>query len=414
MENLDKLESKVIVDRARREGYYGRPEAYQAKLDGTPVTAKTIQQIAEAHKISPIAISLPTAKDYTFNGYNKGVEFIISETETQADDYRAIVDSLSVPVVTDKQNSKYCYYGAGAEVLGVYRNKDVLTSFHPINDARKGANRIAAEFFLSGQLPDGYFSNLKIEYSGGHTFTYGKPMYSLISFKRFNNGSGAALCKKEIEFSVPKRLSSEINIDSFGEEYLKSLGNNRAEILSSLRAEIESAVAVQSGELASGDVISFRGVPILKNDRFFPVTLVSAPTVRYGSHSYNDEIRSIVVEAKGYTPANKKNVKLRGTGKKLTTLAKPFTVYKIEDAGLTGDLTTELMAKSLSANRFNDADIVLNGETIKSSIALLELYANAHLDREVVWKQGKLFVDGNFVSEAELEQWFDRKRESFE
>ncbi len=407
---LDLFTSRVIVDPSVQHvlnggEYYGK----KAVVDNIP----SQQWVMEKHKISALGVCLHMNDDKAFAGLCAS-KLAPCKSKLGARDFAVVAEAFAKlfnePVFCDKNNSKYLYYGDACRAAGVDLVDGEFITFNPLEvkdgviaKPAKVFNRLASHNFLSAVVAGEMRSNLRLGLKdGGHTVSAGLPMQTLIAFSNFNNGSGVAITNGyEFDFGVPKTLTKEVNIDRFDAAFKAGFGKSEAEVINGVAKAIEKHIAAElNGNpiLEGGASIEFNGVEVVKNPRFFAVT-VTAVDVIPGSRTFNDKVRTVKVKLTGFAQMVKKNPKLRSMTKKLTALSKPGTIVSVVKDG--------------GAERFDNWEIILNPECIKGSAALLEVFANDHIGHVVEWRAGVLTLDGFVVTQADLKAWVESKKQEF-
>ncbi len=289
-----------------------------------------------------------------------------------------------------------------------------------LNKAAKILNRMASFGFskandavisVDGEEGETYLSNLQFALSEGRTVrSAGVEVPVFVSFGAFglNNGIMETNASRNVHFKFEQSKSLDalrIDMYSFPEEYICSLGKDPDQQLDNLLKEVKSFIIEwrkANKEIAAHQVVKFNGVPVIANPNHFPVYLYNQGgileegiVVRKGGHDFNYQVRSLVVEVTGVVASVKKSPKVRGLTKKAT--AYPTNTIILKD-GVQEDWVA-----------------ILNRECIKGSAALIDIFANDddNRDKEIVWNKGVLTVDGNPINSKDLAEWMESKAEVY-
>ncbi|MEM8720404.1 MAG: hypothetical protein AAGE84_14050 [Cyanobacteria bacterium P01_G01_bin.39] len=405
---IQSLVSKVFLDTpiqniVNNKSFYGRRNE---EIEGQRLDQ---QVIIETHKVNSIGV----------NGETR--TFCKCETTgREIVEAAAFFAGISEPFFTDKNNKKYVVYGDGCRAAGVDLVDGKLVTLNPVdlNKAAKILNRMASFSFskansavisVDGEEGETYLSNLQFALSGGKTVrAAGVEVPVFVSFGAFglNNGIMETNASRDVHFKFEQSKSLTpvcVDMYSFSEEYLCSLGKTPEEQLNSLLSEIKSFIIEwrkANKVIAAHQVVKFNGVPVIANHNHFPVYLYNevkdkGVTVHKGGHDFNHQVRSVVVKVTGVVASVKKSPKVRGLTKKAT--AYPTGTVILKD-GVESDWVA-----------------ILNRECIKGSAALIDIFANDddNRDKDVIWNKGVLTVDGNSVNSQDLVEWMNSKAEVY-
>ena len=404
---IQSLIGKILVDRpVQAKEYYGRRNS---EIEGQELDQ---QGIIETHKVSAIGVF------HKLLGNKQTLEFCKADFNgNEIAVAAAFFVALGEPVFSDKNNKKYIVYGDGCRAAGVDLVDGKLVTLNPVpsDNGAKILNRFASHGFLKADNASiiindeesaTYLSNLQFALSGGKTVRgAGVQVPVFVSFGAFglNNGIMETNKAKDVKFKFEqvKNLNPiRIDLYSFEEEYLASLGNSPEEQLGNLKQKIEQFIVdwcKANQELKAHEVVKFNGIPVLANRFHFPVAINNHDyiDVRFGGADFNNQIRSLVVKTKAEVISIKKSPKVRG-------LTKKATAYQ----------TNTLVVKDGVAQ---DWVAILNRETIKGSSAIADIFANddEFIDSDVVWDKGVLTVDGKVWTQEDLIAWLDAKAETY-
>ena len=405
---IQSLVSKVFVDRPiqniiNNESFYGRRNE---EIEGQRLDQ---QVIIETHKVNSIGV----------NGETR--TFCKCETTgREIVEAAAFFAGINEPFFTDKNNKKYVVYGDGCRAAGVDLLNGKLVTLNPVdlNKAAKILNRMASFSFskansavisVDGEEGETYLSNLQFALSGGKTVrAAGVEVPVFVSFGAFglNNGIMETNASRDVHFKFQQSKSLRplrIDMYSFSEEYLYSLGKTPEEQLNILLSEIESFIVKwreANKVIAAHQVVRFNGVPVIANHNHFPVYIYDndkkkGVVVCKGGHDFNHKVRSLVVKVNGVVASVKKSPKVRG-------LTKKATAYPTGTRVLKDSVESDWVA-------------ILNRECIKGSAALIDIFANDddNRDKDVIWNKGVLTVDGDVITSEDLVKWMESKTEVY-
>ena len=327
----------------------------------------------------------------------------LRKSDIQASDIKAVAELLAPePVVTDKSNKKCFYYGDGARAAMVARVGNELITPNPTKKVSKMANRIGSHYYLRAIDSKAKFSKLAMELNNGECRTYGRPLTTLFTNSRFNNGSGTALTNGILfEYKIPKSLSNSFNFHKLGQDYLNGITGKgglaglmhptlRYEDVKLIAEHVKKILESNIGQVIPGRtaIAEINGHELIKNDNYFPITITGVE-VYVGKFTYKNQVHTLDIEVKGLAKMKSLNPKLRGACKKLTAHSKPgVRVFNAENGEL-----------------ISDWEIILGNEVIKGAPALLELFANSQKSGATFTKTGTITVDGAEITQEKFDNW---------
>ena len=90
------------------------------------------------------------------------------------------------------------------------------------------------------------------------------PLNTIIHNGGWNNGSGAAVCTKPINYIIDKTLRGAFAIDQLDQGYLDSLSRDREQSLEEIGSEVISYLkSLKGSDLEPGEAIKWNGVEIV-------------------------------------------------------------------------------------------------------------------------------------------------------
>lgn len=306
----------------------------------------------------------------------------------------------NVPVISDKQATKYFVVGAGAEAMGVYKVDDELISFNPLGNTNKGANRIAAGNSKGAQFADASFSSLvNVLGNGEKTATHGKVMQTVVALGLACVAEGEMITNAQgFAFSINKNIRVEVSTSTLGIK----VGATYREVQEAL-VDIRSGL-IESGQvnrvLAPGEAIEVAGTVIYRNHKEVYITLNGDVDIRVGRCGFGGKPSTVRFVISGVAHmAGKKNIKARGESVKATSVAATRETFQINN---------------LDNSPNNEWEVLLHSESFKTVHKLIAMFANelALEDKAVEYSKGVLSVDGEAVSQYDFNAWILSKLET--
>ena len=330
----------VVVNRA--VALFKRDENYGAKLTQTDL----------AHSV---ANNLQLTLEFVPSQKKNSFPFFAINSGQQKETRLAEVLNNGEIAVVDKYNMKWMAKGVGAEAVLLGRTGNVVYNLNDAGKTAKVYNRPASIKYTFANVVGRTKSHFAVALSNGDkVYSCGKKLRTVISTKRFGHGDGVAEINPKLgfDYTVPKSLSTVFNILTLPAAMRanRTYAEVTASMLSNIKGKIEKAVGRVYG---SGDsVIEFslltsKHVVLHNNAKAVDIRVLGGKAIATNDFEIDVKLDvEIVGEGEQY-------VKLRGIGKKMTTL--PYVVTGIEE----------------------DWDILLNINTLKGYPALVEMYANS-------------------------------------
>ncbi len=306
-------------------------------------------------------LSLPL----TFAPIEKGFPFVcVGNARIDANDLAETLED-GVLAAPDKYNMQWLTTGVGAEAMFIGQNEaGDIVSIHDMSKIGKVYNRPPqATKYLRAIIADRQASKLGVQLSDGRiAFGGGKYLRTAITNSRFGHGSGVAVTNPNLEFdyAVDKTVRQTIHAlrlpAATRNAISKIAAKQQMTFAQALTSKLESKLDEIMGQTFAPGQVVFS----LCEGRYTVVTNSTKAEwwivqgYRLLDTNANEEnADSIELVLNVRMSATDKCVKLRGLGKKLTTL--PYKVYGMSE----------------------NVDIILNNETLKGFVAHIEAYAIA-------------------------------------
>ena len=353
---------------------------------GNPVSMNTPEWHWEQNKVNVFAL-------------NEKLIFCSGASLTK-DTFHIVNNSVNanVPVITDKQATKYLVVAEGAEAMGVFKVNDNLVSFNPLGNTNKGANRIASGNSKGGQFADTTFSSLvQVLSNGDTTATHGKVLQTVVALGLACVAQGELITNaQDFSFSIKKEIRVEVNTTTLGINS-KSSYSEVQEAIADIRSDL-----IGSGQLSKvigpKDEIEVGGVVIYRNTKEVFYTLNGEVEIKIGKCGYGGRPSTLKFIIPGVAVmSNKKNIKARGESVKATSVATTRETFCIDNNGVAD----------------NNWEVLLHSESFKTVHKLLALFANDKVleGKTITHEGGVVKCDGEEVSQEDFNAWVLSKLE---
>lgn len=331
---------KYLVSQA--VSIFQRDENYGAKL-------------SEFDLANGVARNLDLATDFIPNTAHGKFPFFAIKAGKQADGKLADILARGEMAVVDKYNMKWAAKGIGAEAVLVGRNGNIVYNLNDASKTAKVYNRPASIKYTFANMKDRVKSHFAVALSNGTSaYSCGKKLRTAWTNSRFGHGSGVAVINPALtfDFVVGKSIRGVFNTLCLPAGARKGL--NAATVTEKAAKLINSKIKDAVGKVYAPNQTIIE-MTVGKHSKSILTNTNKAVDVRVLSGvalvtSDNEIDIKLNVEIVG---KDEQYVKLRGIGKKCTTL--PYEVDGIDA----------------------DWDIILNIEAVKGYPALVEMYANS-------------------------------------
>ena len=300
-----------------------------------------------------VARNYQLATDFASNTAHGKFPFYAMSAGKQDDHKLSEVLAKGQMAVVDKYNMKWMSKGIGAEAVLVGRNGDTILNLNDANKTSKVYNRPASIKYTFADVLGRTKSNFAVALSDGtKAYSCGRKLRTVWSNSRFGHGSGVAVINPDLtfDFVVGKSLRGVFNILTLPASLR---GGNYKEIAEQWATTINGKIDALIGEefapgkpvltIENGDETH---TIIRNNNNAVTLRVKGGQAIATSLHEVDVKLDVEIVGS------DEQYVKLRGIGKKCTTLP-----YEVSGLG-------------------NDWDILLNIEAVKGYPALVEMYSN--------------------------------------
>ena len=302
-------------------------------------------------------INRGTTRPIVFKPWDKAVPFLQVENTSLAPSDLELSLKAGIIAAPDKYNAEWIAVGKGAKAMFLGLKDDKIYSIHDFSKPTKVYNRPPSSGkYTRAEIIDRRDSLLRVDLGDG-SYSCGGGLYLRTAFtnSRFGFGSGVAAIRRDLEFeyTVPKTITKEFHVLRIPSGVRALMAADLDDVVSKLMEVIEGKIEKAKGQVyAPGNpIISIMQGKycIVKNETFAQdIRVIGGTVTRNGVEGRAD---SVTIRLETKMVGRDQALKLRGLGKKLTTL--PYDV------------------KGLS----QPWDIILNNETTKGWPALIEMFA---------------------------------------
>lgn len=291
-----------------------------------------------------------------FKPWDKAFPFLQVENMALAPSDLELSLKAGIIAAPDKYNTKWVAVGKAAKAMFLGLKDGKIYSIHDFSKPTKVYNRPPSSGkYTRAEIDGRRDSLLRIDLGDGYSCGGGLYLRTAFTNSRFGFGSGVAAIRRDLEFeyTVPKTITKEFHV-------LRIPSSVRALMVADLDDPVSKLMEVIEGKIekAKGQVYA-PGNPIIsimqgkycivRNETFAQdIRVIGGTVTRNGVEGRAD---SVTIRLETEMVGRDQVLKLRGLGKKLTTL--PYDV------------------KGLS----QPWDIILNNETTKGWPALIEMFA---------------------------------------
>lgn len=291
-----------------------------------------------------------------FKPWDKAFPFLQVENVSLAPSDLELSLKAGIIAAPDKYNAKWIAVGKGAKAMFLGLKDGKIYSIHDFSKPTKVYNRPPSSGKYTRAEVDGRRDSLlRIDLGDGYSCGGGLYLRTAFTNSRFGFGSGVAAIRRDLEFeyTVPKTITKEFHVLRIPSSVRALMAADLDDAVSKLMEVIEGKIEKAKGQVyAPGDsIISIMQGKycIIKNETFAQdIRVIGGTVTRNGVEGRAD---SVTIRLETEMVGRDQALKLRGLGKKLTTL--PYDV------------------KGLS----QPWDIILNNETTKGWPALIEMFA---------------------------------------
>jgi hypothetical protein len=297
------------------------------------------------------------SRPIVFKPWDKAFPFLQVENTNLAPSDLELSLKAGIIAAPDKYNTKWIAVGKGAKAMFLGLKDGKIYSIHDFSKPTKVYNRPPSSGkYTRAEIIDRRDSLLRVDLGdGGYSCGGGLYLRTAFTNSRFGFGSGVAAIRRDLEFeyTVPKTITKEFHVLRIPSSVRALMAADLDDPTSKLIEVIEGKIAKAEGQVyAPGNpIISIMQGKycIVKNETFAQdIRVIGGTVTRNGVEGRAD---SVTIRLETEMVGRDQVLKLRGLGKKLTTL--PYDV------------------KGLS----QPWDIILNNETTKGWPALIEMFA---------------------------------------
>lgn len=292
-----------------------------------------------------------------FKPWDKAFPFLQVENTNLAPSDLELSLKAGIIAAPDKYNAKWIAVGKGAKAMFLGLKDGKIYSIHDFSKPTKVYNRPPSSGkYTRAEVVGRRDSLLRVDLGDG-SYSCGGGLYLRTAFtnSRFGFGSGVAAIRRDLEFeyTVPKTITKEFHLLRIPSSVRALMAADLDDPMSKLMEVIEGKIEKAKGQVyAPGNsIISIMQGKycIVRNETFAQdIRVIGGTVTRNGVEGRAD---SVTIRLETEMVGRDQVLKLRGLGKKLTTL--PYDV------------------KGLS----QPWDIILNNETTKGWPALIEMFA---------------------------------------
>ena len=297
------------------------------------------------------------SRPVAFKPWDKAFPFLQVENVGLAPSDLELSLKAGVIAAPDKYNSKWIAVGKGAKAMFLGLKDGKIYSIHDFSKPTKVYNRPPSSGkYTRAEVVGRRDSLLRVDLGDG-SYSCGGGLYLRTAFtnSRFGFGSGVAAIRRDLEFeyTVPKTITKEFHVLRIPSSVRALMAADLDDPTSKLMEVIEGKIEKAKGQVyAPGNpIISIMQGKycIVKNETFAQdIRVIGGTVTRNGVEGRAD---SVTIRLETEMVGRDQVLKLRGLGKKLTTL--PYDVEGLSQPW----------------------DIILNNETTKGWPALIEMFA---------------------------------------
>ena len=302
-------------------------------------------------------INRGTTRPIVFKPWDKAFPFLQVENTNLAPSDLELSLKAGVIAAPDKYNSKWIAVGPAAKAMFLGLKDGKIYSIHDFSKPTKVYNRPPSSGkYTRAEMVDRRDSLLRVDLGDG-SYSCGGGLYLRTAFtnSRFGFGSGVAAIRRDLEFeyTVAKTITKEFHVLRIPSSVRALMAADLDDATSKLIEVIEGKIEKAKGQVyAPGNpIISIMQGKycIVKNETFAQdIRVIGGTVTRNGVEGRAD---SVTIRLETEMVGRDQALKLRGLGKKLTTL--PYDVEGLSQPW----------------------DIILNNETTKGWPALIEMFA---------------------------------------
>ena len=302
-------------------------------------------------------INRGTTRPIVFKPWDKAFPFLQVENVGLAPNDLELSLKAGIIAAPDKYNTKWIAVGKGAKAMFLGLKDGKIYSIHDFSKPTKVYNRPPSSGkYTRAEVVGRRDSLLRVDLGDG-SYSCGGGLYLRTAFtnSRFGFGSGVAAIRRDLEFeyTVPKTITKEFHVLRIPSSVRALMAADLDDPMSKLMEVIEGKIEKAKGQVyAPGNpIISIMQGKycIVKNETFAQdIRVIGGTVTRNGAEGRAD---SVTIRLETEMVGRDQVLKLRGLGKKLTTL--PYDVEGLSQPW----------------------DIILNNETTKGWPALIEMFA---------------------------------------
>ena len=302
-------------------------------------------------------INRGTTRPIVFKPWDKAFPFLQVENVGLAPSDLELSLKAGIIAAPDKYNTKWIAVGKGAKAMFLGLEDGKIYSIHDFSKPTKVYNRPPSSGkYTRAEVVGRRDSLLRVDLGDG-SYSCGGGLYLRTAFtnSRFGFGSGVAAIRRDLEFeyTVPKTITKEFHLLRIPSSVRALMAADLDDPMSKLMEVIEGKIEKAKGQVyAPGNpIISIMQGKycIVKNETFAQdIRVIGGTVTRNGVEGRAD---SVTIRLETEMVGRDQVLKLRGLGKKLTTL--PYDVEGLSQPW----------------------DIILNNETTKGCPALIEMFA---------------------------------------